>query len=58
MTNQRWLWLIIRCPNCQGELSDAGPQVICSSCRLAYPVEDGVPGLLAHRAVPHAMSPL
>lgn len=49
-----WLRPLLRCPNCKGELHDAAhDQLVCPACQVAYPVHDGVPGLLSHRAVPH-----
>ncbi|GAA6524533.1 Trm112 family protein [Intrasporangium sp. DVR] len=59
MTNETiepWLREILRCPRCKGVLTDAqgpsGPELLCPSCRLAYPVEDGVPVLLVDLARP------
>ncbi|WP_374970142.1 Trm112 family protein [Terrabacter sp. BE26] len=61
-TIEPWLRGIIRCPQCKGELTDAvhgagegaghgeaNPETAelrCATCRLAYPVEGGVPVLL------------
>lgn len=49
-----WLREILRCPRCKGEITDAsgpqGPELVCASCSLAYPVEAGVPVLLADLA--------
>ena len=63
-TIQPWLRGIIRCPQCKGELTDAthtpvgsdgtpGDEVTelrCDTCHLGYPVEGGVPVLLADLA--------
>jgi uncharacterized protein YbaR (Trm112 family) len=53
-TIEPWLRGIIRCPQCKGELTDAvhssGDAAVaelrCATCRLAYPIESGVPVLL------------
>lgn len=53
-TIEPWLREILRCPRCKGELTDEagpqGPELQCSACRLAYPIEDGVPVLLVDLA--------
>ena len=62
-TIEPWLREIIRCPQCKGEVTDAvhqapaegdaGAEVAelrCDTCHLAYPVEGGVPVLLADLA--------
>ena len=58
-TIEPWLREILRCPQCKGELSrrerrvpeGAGvTELQCASCRLAYPIEDGVPVLLVDLA--------
>jgi uncharacterized protein YbaR (Trm112 family) len=57
-TIEPWLRGIIRCPQCKGELTDAlhgdgdsqVAELRCATCRLAYPVEGGVPVLLAELA--------
>jgi len=55
MSQDEWLRPLLRCPSCKGELHDSvGDQLVCPACEVAYPVHDGVPGLLPHRAVPHA----
>ena len=54
-TIEPWLRGILRCPQCKGELTDAtgpastaapSPELHCSTCSLAYAVEDGIPVLL------------
>jgi uncharacterized protein YbaR (Trm112 family) len=50
-----WLRDILRCPACAGVLQDgtspAGdPELQCSGCTLAYPVDDGIPVLLVDEA--------
>jgi len=39
---------ILACPVCRGPLrAEEEPQrLVCESCRVAYPVEDGIPDLL------------
>ncbi len=45
---------LLACPRCHGPLRDAdtphGGVLACDSCRLAYPVVDGIPILLIERA--------
>lgn len=45
---------LLVCPRCRGDLVDAGtataPKLVCNACRVAYPVEQGIPVLLAERA--------
>ena len=45
---------LLACPRCGGELRDgtAGglPTLVCEACALVYPVEEGIPVLLAERA--------
>ena len=36
---------------CHGELTDLGDRLLCKKCGLAYPIEDGIPVLLADHAV-------
>jgi uncharacterized protein len=45
---------ILVCPKCKGELEyRATPEaLICRSCRLIYPVEDGIPIMLIDEAKP------
>ncbi|BDM63968.1 UPF0434 protein [Shewanella sp. NFH-SH190041] len=43
---------IVACPVCKGKLEyqkDAH-QLICKADKVAYPIEDGIPVLLANRA--------
>ncbi|TIC88171.1 Trm112 family protein [Nocardioides sp. GY 10113] len=49
---------IIVCPACHGELAvtpiaddaQAGAELVCGGCGLAYPVRDGIPVLLVDEA--------
>lgn len=45
---------LIRCPRCRGRLAerDQGATLECGACRVAYPVIDGIPQLLADEARP------
>ena len=48
------LLAIIVCPDCHGDLesveTDAGGELVCQSCGLAYPVRDDIPVLLVDEA--------
>ena len=49
------LLAILVCPRCKGELEHReGPDeaLVCRACRLAYPVEDGIPVMLVDDARP------
>ena len=43
---------IIVCPDCRGSLAvdDAAAELVCTQCRLAYPVRDDIPVLLVDEA--------
>ena len=43
---------IIVCPNCRSALAvdDAASELVCTSCRYAYPVRDDIPVLLVDEA--------
>ncbi|QSX38576.1 Trm112 family protein [Shewanella sedimentimangrovi] len=45
---------IVACPVCKGKLEydKQAQQLICKADRLAYPITEGIPVLLANRAVP------
>lgn len=45
---------ILVCPACKGPLrQDRGHgELVCSACRLAYPVRDGIPVMLESEARP------
>ena len=46
---------ILVCPKCQGDLEyQEQPEetLICHACRLAYPVDDGIPIMLIDEAKP------
>jgi uncharacterized protein len=44
------LLAIIVCPDCKGELSLTGEELVCQGCGLAYPIRDGIPVLLVDEA--------
>ncbi len=41
---------IIVCPDCHGDLSVQGEELVCGKCGLAYPVRDDIPVLLVDEA--------
>lgn len=43
---------ILACPNCKGSLSykKSEQELICPSCRVAYPIRDGIPVMLTVEA--------
>ncbi|MBO2675723.1 Trm112 family protein [Shewanella algae] len=45
---------IVACPICKGRLeyNKQAQQLICKADRLAYPINDGIPVLLADKAEP------
>jgi uncharacterized protein YbaR (Trm112 family) len=43
-------WLV--CPVCHGQLQLAGEAIRCVGCQRRYPLVDGLPVLLAGRALP------
>ena len=57
---------LLACPKCHGPLTDgvlgeksARPEadaLVCSTCELAYPIEEGIPVLLIERASPWTMA--
>ena len=54
MTLARELLDILVCPKCKGELDYRPDQgvLICTACRLAYPIEDDIPIMLIDEAKP------
>lgn len=54
MTVPRELLEILVCPKCKGELEyrERESVLICSACRLQYPVRDGIPIMLIDEAKP------
>jgi len=43
---------MLACPVCHGALSAEAQQIRCTQCGRCYPIEDGIPILLADRALP------
>ena len=41
---------ILACPVCKGPLRMDESCLVCTSCRLRYPIRDGIPVLLAEEA--------
>tara|TARA_R110002049_G_scaffold136067_1_gene295722 strand:- start:295 stop:474 length:180 start_codon:yes stop_codon:yes gene_type:complete len=43
---------ILACPNCKGSLifRKSENELICPTCRLAYPINDGIPVMLTDEA--------
>lgn len=52
MTIDANLLEVIACPNCKGKLifSEQNNELICRGERLAYPIDEGIPVLMADRA--------
>jgi uncharacterized protein YbaR (Trm112 family) len=45
---------ILACPKCHSrvELNQARDGLVCATCRVRYPIEDGIPVMLIEEAVP------
>lgn len=43
---------ILACPKCKGDirLTEKGDGLICDTCKLMYPVKDGIPVMLIDEA--------
>jgi len=41
---------MLACPVCHGKLTAEDTQILCLQCQRRYPIEDGIPILLADRA--------
>jgi hypothetical protein len=41
---------ILRCIECYSMLEERGPVLVCTGCGLRFPVEDGIPIMLADSA--------
>ena len=53
MTVKKELLDIMACPKCKGDIKEENLFLVCSSCKLAYPVLDGdVPDMLIEDAWP------
>lgn len=42
---------LLACPVCHGELFQVESLIACSGCARKYPIQDGIPVLLADRAI-------
>jgi hypothetical protein len=40
----------LACPVCQAELRPDEARLVCAGCGLSYPIENGIPVLIADRA--------
>ncbi|MFQ5597359.1 MAG: Trm112 family protein [Nitrospiria bacterium] len=54
MTISKDLLEILACPKCKGEiaLNEKEDGLICSPCRLLYPIRDDIPIMLIDEALP------
>ncbi len=43
---------ILRCPKCKGVLKQEPTALACTSCKLVFSVEDGIPNMLVEDARP------
>ncbi len=43
---------VLACPVCHGSLRREGELLICASCKVGYPVRDGIPVMLPEAARP------
>lgn len=52
MAVSRELLEILACPKCKGDvaLNEQGSGLVCSTCRLVYPVRDDIPVMLIDEA--------
>jgi uncharacterized protein len=48
------LLAILVCPKCKGplELRESESVLVCKTCRLQYPIRDGIPIMLIDEATP------
>ncbi|HET6465319.1 MAG TPA: Trm112 family protein [Nitrospiria bacterium] len=44
---------ILACPKCKGDirLNEKGDGLICSACRLMYPIKEDIPVMLIEEAI-------
>ena len=54
MTIDKELLTILVCPKCKGKLSlnESHDGLICSPCKLLYPIKEGIPVMLIEEASP------
>lgn len=41
---------ILACPSCKGDVELRDNKIVCTRCRLKYPIKDGIPILLVEEA--------
>lgn len=41
---------ILACPRCKGPLRETEDALVCTACRLKYPIRNGIPVLLVDEA--------
>ncbi len=46
------LLAILACPVCRARLREENDRLVCEKTGVSYPIEDGIPVLLADRAEP------
>jgi uncharacterized protein YbaR (Trm112 family) len=48
-----WLIEILACPACRAavQVDEAASTIVCTGCRLVYPVRDGIPIMLVDEAL-------
>jgi len=44
---------ILVCPRCFKNLERKENLLVCHKCELAFPIEDGIPNMLIHKAGKH-----
>ena len=44
------LLAVLVCPLCKAKLETAKNELICNKCKLAYPIDDGIPVMLIDSA--------
>jgi uncharacterized protein YbaR (Trm112 family) len=49
-----WLPELLACPACRSAVTrePSGPGILCTGCRLVYPVVDGIPVMVVAEATP------
>ena len=54
MSIDKELLEILACPKCKVdiELNEKEDGLICNSCKLVYPIKDGIPIMLIDQAIP------
>ena len=50
---------ILACPQCKGDLTvtDEEDGLVCTQCRIVFPIKEGVPILMMEEADPYPPSP-